>query len=307
MTTRKQCLTSSSGRCRTARENRLLPVLLGDLFHVPRDNANWLIAQFLTILQGKVLTVIGNHDLSEDRLCPHDSLSVLLAADRLHRLDHSPWVGQINGVAVAIGGTNNGEKLPKAVDRTELGNPRWVFWISHHDIRFPGYDEAGRLDCVEIPGIDLVVNGHIHRQLQDVTSGGTTWCNPGNIARVGRSDATRQHVPGVLRLDVAEGGWIKTRIEAPHQPFEQVFYPVDAVARGQAGSVEFYRRAAVDAEVQDRRRRGSAAIDRGEPREVHQRAGQSRNYQPDERGPAPCPRQFPNRKPLKNSAGATSN
>ncbi|HEX4123917.1 MAG TPA: metallophosphoesterase [Tepidisphaeraceae bacterium] len=222
-----------------ARENRLLPVLLGDLFHVPRDNANWLIAQLLKILQGKVLTVIGNHDLSEDRLCAHDSLSVLLAADRLHRLDQTPWVGQINGVAVAIGGTNNGEKLPVAVDRGDFGNPRWVFWISHHDILFPGYEEAGRIGCQEIPGVDLVINGHIHRSLPDVVRGGTTWCNPGNIARVGRSDATRQHVPGVLRVDVTEDGWTKTRIEAPYLPFEQVFYPVEAMQSEKLGASNF--------------------------------------------------------------------
>ena len=37
-----------------------------------------------------------------------------------------------------------------------------MFWICHHDLRFPGYEDAARFDCREIPGIDLIVNGHAH-------------------------------------------------------------------------------------------------------------------------------------------------
>jgi predicted phosphodiesterase len=222
-----------------ARQNALLPVLLGDLFHVPRDNANWLIAHLMGVLDRRILTVIGNHDLSEDRLCEHDSLSVIFAADRLVRLDQGPWIGEINGVSIAIGGTNNGEWLPTAVDRGALGNPRWVFWVAHHDILFPGYEEAGHISCEEIPGVDLVINGHIHRCLPDVVRGGTTWCNPGNIARVSRSDACRQHVPGVLRFDIEHDRWTKSRIDAPHQPFEQVFYPVAQIETTTPGASNF--------------------------------------------------------------------
>jgi len=222
-----------------ARQNALLPVLLGDLFHVPRDNANWLIALLLGLLDGEILTVIGNHDLSEDQLCDHDSLKVLFAANRLRRLDQKAWCGEINRVPVAIGGTNNGQLLPIAVDRAPLGDPRWLFWIAHHDILFPGYEEAGRVGCREIPGVDLVINGHIHRSLPDVVRGCTTWCNPGNIARVSRSDASRQHVPGVLRIDIENDRWTTTRIEAPHQPFEEVFHPVDQSDAAIAGPSSF--------------------------------------------------------------------
>lgn len=222
-----------------ARQNALLPVLLGDLFHVPRDNANWLIAHLMALLDGQILTVIGNHDVSEDQLCKDDSLSVIFAANRLIRLDQAPWLGTINGIAVAIGGTNNGQRLPTAVDRAALGNPRWVFWVAHHDILFPGYEEAGDIGCAEIPGVDVVVNGHIHRCLPDVVRGGTTWCNPGNIARVRRSDATQQHIPGVLRIDIATDGWTKTRIQVPHQAFEQVFYPVEQVETETLGASTF--------------------------------------------------------------------
>src|SRR4051794_27096026 len=63
-----------------AQKNRLLPVLLGDLFHRPRDNANWLLVQLMEVLQGEVLAVAGNHDCSESALSEHDSLAILCAA-----------------------------------------------------------------------------------------------------------------------------------------------------------------------------------------------------------------------------------
>src|SRR3954466_15620706 len=38
-----------------AQRENLLPVLLGDLFHYPRDNANWLIVELLELFHGTVL------------------------------------------------------------------------------------------------------------------------------------------------------------------------------------------------------------------------------------------------------------
>ena len=115
----------------------LLPVLLGDLFHVPRDNPNWLLGRLMALLTGEILSIVGNHDMSEDQPSPNDSHNVLLLAGRLHALADNPWIGLINGVKVAIGGTNNGRFIPDRVDRVELGNPRWVFWTTHHNLHFP--------------------------------------------------------------------------------------------------------------------------------------------------------------------------
>lgn len=222
-----------------ARESHLLPVLLGDLFHVPRNNANWLVIQLMALLEGEILALVGNHDLSENLLSDHDTLQVILAAGRLRRLDQHPWLGKINGVPVAIGGTDYGQEMPAIVDHAQLGSPRWVFWMTHHEIAFPGWPEANHVACAEIPGVDLIVNGHIHRSLPDVVRGSTVWCNPGNIARVNRTDLTREHVPGVLRIDVEAEGWTKTRIELPHKPFEEVFHPVADIGSAQAGESSF--------------------------------------------------------------------
>ena len=42
------------------------------------------------------------------------------------------------------------------------------------------------LEPCEIRGVDLVINGHIHRRLEDVQKGCTTWLTPGNISRRSR-------------------------------------------------------------------------------------------------------------------------
>src|SRR5688572_19718383 len=130
------------------------------------------------------------------------------------------WIGR--GRVVLVGGTSWGQKLPKSFERAEASADAagpLVFWVCHHDLRFPGYEETARLDCREIPGIDVVVNGHIHRDLGEVKCGGTLWINPGNIARIKRSDASRRHVPSVLRVDVTPGGYETRRVPVPHEPF----------------------------------------------------------------------------------------
>jgi predicted phosphodiesterase len=209
-----------------ARDNVLLPVLLGDLFDYPRDNANWLVYELLGLFETPILAVSGNHDCKENVLTEHDTLSILVAAGRVRLLEAAaPWVGRIGSAEVVIAGTPWGQKLPKSLDKfTGVTESDYVFWIAHHDIRFPGYEEVGRFGCYEISGVDAVINGHIHRALPSVVVGQTTWLNPGNIARVARSDASREHVPSVLRIDIKSDGWLPQRIQIPHQPFDEVFH-----------------------------------------------------------------------------------
>jgi hypothetical protein len=128
----------------------------------------------------------------------------------------------VGGQKVMVGGTCWGKPLPKEVEREDA---ELVVWVAHHDIRFPGYEEQGRMGCREIPGVDLLVNGHIHRPLPEVKCGQTTWLNPGNIARVSRGDSSKMRRPGVLRIDVNAQGWKASAIDVPHQPFEEVFHP----------------------------------------------------------------------------------
>ena len=96
-------------------------------------------------------------------------------------------------------------------------------WLAHHDVESPGSD-VGRFRPHEITGVDLVINGHIHRRRDEVRAGNTRWITPGNISRVSRSDASRDHVPSVLRIDVHPAGCELTYVEVPHRPFEEVFH-----------------------------------------------------------------------------------
>ena len=212
-----------------AREHRLLPILLGDLFEFPRDNANWLLVELFRLLERGTLAIHGNHDCKENELAANDTLSVLVESGQLRLLGaETPWTGRMNGCIVVVGGTSWGQDLPALFDRSSFeaeGLPMFVLWATHHDLNFPGYEESARMKCRTTPGIDLVVNGHIHRALGDVASDSTRWMNPGNISRVARGDATRAHVPSVLRVDVSPNGLATSRVAVPHLPFDEVFHP----------------------------------------------------------------------------------
>lgn len=211
-----------------ARQERLLPALLGDLFDKPRDNPNWLIGRLIQALRGEILSLYGNHDVhTTAELSPDDSLDLLVKAGCLRLLDEAnPWSGRIGPRHVVIGGSSYRCPIPKSY-QAELAKgetlPPLVLWLTHHDILIPGYDE-GRYKPREIAGIDIVVNGHIHRALETVTTGKTRWITPGNISRRSRNDATRAHRPSVLRLDVTDAGFELTTIEVPHGAFDDVFH-----------------------------------------------------------------------------------
>lgn len=264
-----------------ARSERLVPVVLGDWFHWPRDNANWLLVRLFNLLPPATLTIYGNHDCSEAELTPDDTLSLLVHAGAVRMLsDRSVWSGIMGGRRVVIGGTSWGRRLPKAwscirgessarraddggqnarptqpidgQDARPTGKARddgggknvrpvrpLVFWATHHHVAFSGYAEEARVRPREIPGIDAVVNGHLHRPQEDIRTGGTTWLNPGNIARVTRGDASRERTPAVLRIDIGgegEPGWRAERIVVPHEPFDAVFHAVEVAPVGSVGS-----------------------------------------------------------------------
>ncbi len=209
-----------------AREESLLPAMLGDIFNLPRDNPNWLICALLELLDQEVLGVVGNHDIRENTLSPNDSLSIISRAGRIRLLtgEEDAYCGIIGGRPVVLGGTPWGQPLPESYVRGvgPDGQVPLVFWITHHDIKLPGYD--GRFSPIEIPGIDACVNGHIHRRLGATDAGNTRWIIPGNIARVRRSEAARERIPAALRVDINASGWVFDWVEIPHQPFDDVFY-----------------------------------------------------------------------------------
>lgn len=214
---------------RYAKAHRLLPAMLGDLFDKPRDNPTWMLGSLIDLLRDtECIGLYGNHDCADPELSDHDSLSLLVKAGRLRLLDERPWEGVINRRPVIVGGSSYRQRLPDRFDMPPAGNGDrpLVFWLAHHDLIVPGYEEQGRIQPREIEGIALVINGHIHRRLQDVQTGQTLWMTPGNISRRTRSDASRDHVPSVLRIDIDSAGYARQYIDVPHQPFDEVFHPI---------------------------------------------------------------------------------
>ncbi|MEZ6126945.1 MAG: hypothetical protein R3C49_27830 [Planctomycetaceae bacterium] len=226
-----------------AASENLQPFLLGDLFQLPRDNPNWLLSEIFACLTDPIPAIYGNHDVRENLLMPHDSINLLFTSGHLHLLSDRPWIGSVQGHPVVVGGSSWGQSIPEQVDSTAL-NADLVVWLTHHDIISPGY-ESGRLKPAGLPGIDLVVNGHIHRRLETVSHGSTHWMTPGNITRRTRSDASRTHLPAVLRIrpsigtdtddanavpgsefrfTVRKTEWIADWIEVPHAAFDDVFH-----------------------------------------------------------------------------------
>ncbi len=248
-----------------ALNNRLLPAILGDLFDKPRDNPNWIIGRLIDLfnLHGEVLGLYGNHDVHYNpELSDDDSFSLLVKAGRVRLLSaEAPWRGTIGGRAVVVGGSSYRQKIPDQFPldsaACESGDtPPLVIWLTHHDINIPGYED-GWIKPREIEGIDLLINGHIHRRLDNVQAGKTLWVNPGNISRRARSDAGRAHVPAVLGIGISPGNYELDWVEVPHRPFEDVFYDAVISDVGETGASAFV---AGLAELQARRTAGGAGL-----------------------------------------------
>lgn len=244
-----------------ATNNRLLPAILGDLFDKPRDNPNWMLGRMIELLSVEAIGLYGNHDVHHNpELTEDDSFSLLVKAGRIRLVStESLWRGKIGEREVAVGGSSYRQPLPDRMALTEGGDvdrPPLMIWLTHHDVNVPGYDE-GWIKPHEIEGIDLVINGHIHRRLASVQTGKTLWVTPGNISRRTRSEASREHVPSVLRVDVTPDGFSLLQVEVPHRPYDEVFHEAAVAPASETGPSAFV---AGLAELQARRTASGAGL-----------------------------------------------
>ncbi|MGE4297334.1 MAG: exonuclease SbcCD subunit D [Desulfovibrionaceae bacterium] len=213
-----------------ARELGMAVVVCGDLFHWPRENPNALLVAIIDLFRAhdvpcKPWVLVGNHDKYQARYTPDVSMAVLDAAGVIHLMAepgpqfrlrvpaHAP-----GGPAEAVvGASPDMAPLPGAFARAEA---EAVLWVTHHNIGFPDY-EFKPIKPHEIPGVDWIVNGHIHRPQPMVITGGTRWVNAGGMVRLTfsrrameRRPAARFWTPGCAEL----GTW-----DVPIQPFSEVF------------------------------------------------------------------------------------
>jgi predicted phosphodiesterase len=208
-----------------ARDQRLLPAILGDLFHSPHEGSAGLLDELDALLTDEVIAIAGNHDCSGPSLAPSDALARLADRGRVHLLHgERAFCGSINGRPVVVGGSPWGARLPERYvpgSEYQAVSPI-VIWLVHLDLRHPDRGADG-LEPVAIPGIDLIVNGHHHTRLAPVARGATTWCNPGSISRYSGSATARARAPSALQIDIDADGFHLGRVEIPHRPASEIF------------------------------------------------------------------------------------
>jgi hypothetical protein len=204
---------------RAARDN-LVPVILGDLFHWPRDNPNSLLVALIGLFgPHRPFTLVGNHDKYQTRLTDDCSVAVLRAAGVVRLIDEAGPVFRLQtpGGAALICASPDGFPLPRVFEKSE---DEEVVWLCHHNIGFPDFPDR-QVAPREIEGVDWVVNGHIHRPQPTLVRGGTRWANPGNVTRLTFSRRTRERVPAASIW--RPGCEDLTHVPVPHLPFERVF------------------------------------------------------------------------------------
>jgi predicted phosphodiesterase len=209
-----------------ALELDMVPVLLGDLFHWPRDNSNRMLVELIRIFglrtgENKVWALVGNHDKYQSRFTGDVSLAVLEAAGvlRLMKDDGPQFLLETEDGSALVCASPDGTPLPKKYDR-QPDDPDTVIWLTHHNIQFPEFIDRA-YSIKELPGIDWLVNGHIHRPQPTIKKGQTTWANPGNITRLtfSRRTMTREPAAAIWTLGCEElEKWM-----VPFEPFNAVF------------------------------------------------------------------------------------
>jgi len=209
-----------------ADELGMVPVLLGDLFHWPRDNSNKMLVDLIRLFGGRtgdarVRVLVGNHDKYQSRFTDDVSLAVLETAGAviLMKEDGPQFILDTPDGEVLVCASPDGAPLPKGYARGD-DDPATVVWLTHHNIKFPEFEDRAYA-IRELPGIDWLINGHIHRPQPTVTRGRTTWANPGNITRLTftrrsmvREPAAAVWTPGCGELE---------RWAVPYLPFNEVF------------------------------------------------------------------------------------
>lgn len=236
-----------------ANQRALQLVCPGDLVDDPRDLNQVLQVRLIRVLNGldqRMVTTVGNHDKKGTQLADDEVLTLLGEARVVDLIATSSIWGRITMVAedgrthrVVIGMTPYGFSAPTSLAQM-LGMPETteaqeakaaagadtVVWITHADYAFEGA-YPGAADLVAIPGIDMVINGHMHGVKKPVLVGNTVWYCPGNIVRWSVDQA--DHVPAVWAWDpfdedrmAAVSGVRVPRLEAiplRHTPGAQAF------------------------------------------------------------------------------------
>ena len=177
-----------------SRERGWQPVFLGDLFDSGGDNGLSMLTRLLRLLRGhkeaggdEPLCLVGNHDLRDADLSDDTALGMLRETGliRICETREIPEIITIPGVAHILPvsyGKDRAALSSVAMDARKIADLP-IIALTHEDFDFQGaYPGASLME--EIHGVDMVVNGHMHKPAPWVQKGQTLWCNPGNITRM---------------------------------------------------------------------------------------------------------------------------
>lgn len=210
-----------------ARAEDLVPVILGDLFHFPRENPNRLLVALMRALAPhRPWVLVGNHDKHQDRFTEDVSLAVLAQAGAVRPMAEAgpQFELETSEGRVLVGASAYGQDLPQSLDRADYAA---TLWCAHHGVGFPDY-RTKRVAIRHVPGLDWVVNGHLHSPQATQAAHGpaeddapTRWANVGATARLTFTRHTRDRKPrcGVWTPGCPDLDWR----ELPHLPFAEVF------------------------------------------------------------------------------------
>lgn len=185
--------------------HNVYPIILGDLLDDSQDNDLHMMSRLVEALQhfqNKPLVLVGNHDISEKTLTPGTVLHLLHHTGQIEAIiQNGPHcIFEIdNGTGaqqILVGGTPYNETIPMSLHKwsgivgeathdsikQHLGVDR-VVWITHDDLAFDS-SYPNSIALHPIMGVDISVNGHMHRTQKPVQKGATAWYNPGNINRL---------------------------------------------------------------------------------------------------------------------------
>lgn len=183
-------------------KHNLYPIILGDLFHTHHENDIDMLtklARILKKLKEPCATIEGNHEKSQTKLSDCVAVSLLREAGVLYTLEKSEIWAKFtfnDGKECYVGSTPYGDKIPTEVNlpKNEKNPDTPIIWLTHHDLDF-GDSYPGVIPVKEIKGVNMLVNGHIHKTKKHMKVGKMMAHNPGNITRL--STDCKDHVPSV--------------------------------------------------------------------------------------------------------------
>jgi len=197
-------------------ENSYLPVILGDLFHIAKENNLVFLCRLYEVLSSfPVIPLVlgGNHDKSGKKLEYTDALSLFAQTGVVEVMDGPGgfWRSiETDSGIIHLWGVPYGAQIPDSIEPKPGGKN---IAVTHADLAFQGAYPGAQL-LKEIEGCDMAVNGHMHMTCPSVRKGLTVWHNPGNIEPI--TVDCKDHKPAVWSWRADQDCDNLTRIDLPH-------------------------------------------------------------------------------------------